>query len=197
MVGVDITESYIEDAKKTAKELGLHNTTFICKDIRGVKFENEFDLVLSLADGAIGYLENEEENLIIFNIVSRALKDGGQYICDIMNAEYADTHFPIKMWDAGTNSISLSEFDWDRKTRILLYGGYDIEYGKPAMAPSIAEGDPTRLYTPAEIQAIFRERGMEMVEAFAGYSNEEASANELQMVVHGRKTRYIPEQMNL
>ena len=33
------------------------------EDMRDVSFCQEFDLVLNMADGAIGYLENEMENL--------------------------------------------------------------------------------------------------------------------------------------
>lgn len=73
VVGVDITKDYIDDAVKTAEENSLP-AEFILSDIRDVDFENEFDVVLNLADGAIGYLETDEENLKIFNVISRALK---------------------------------------------------------------------------------------------------------------------------
>ncbi len=45
---------------------------------------------LSMADGAIGYLENDTENRKIFHSVSKALKHGGKYFMDIMNGGYAD-----------------------------------------------------------------------------------------------------------
>jgi len=59
VVGVDITKDYIEDARREAKS-GSLEVEFIQADIRELKFENEFDVVLNLADGAIGYLENDE-----------------------------------------------------------------------------------------------------------------------------------------
>ena len=58
VVGVDITKDYIDDAKKEAENKNL-KVKFINDDIRNICFENEFDVVLNLADGAIGYLENE------------------------------------------------------------------------------------------------------------------------------------------
>ncbi|MCL1824178.1 MAG: class I SAM-dependent methyltransferase [Oscillospiraceae bacterium] len=73
VTGVDITEAYIEDAKHTAKQKSL-NADFICADIRDVSFKNEFNVVLNLADGAIGYLENDAENLKIFDVIANALK---------------------------------------------------------------------------------------------------------------------------
>ena len=56
----DITPEYIEYATKQAQIEKL-TASFICSDIRNVSFHNEFDVVLNMADGAIGYLENEED----------------------------------------------------------------------------------------------------------------------------------------
>jgi len=60
VVGVDITKEYIADAIKTAKEMNL-KAEFINDDIRNIDFNEEFDVVLNLADGAIGYLEMENQ----------------------------------------------------------------------------------------------------------------------------------------
>ena len=119
MVGVDITPEYVEYASGQAQGRGL-NARFICRDIRGVDFENEFDIVLNMADGAVGYLENEQENLKIFSAISRALKKGGRHFMDIMNADYAEAHFPCKQWDAGEQCLTLSNFEWESKTRTLI-----------------------------------------------------------------------------
>ncbi|HHX63365.1 MAG TPA: class I SAM-dependent methyltransferase [Chloroflexi bacterium] len=77
VVGVDITPAYVQDAAETARRGGL-SAEFICADIRDIQFEQEFDVVLNLADGAIGYLENDEENLRIFDRISAALRPGGE-----------------------------------------------------------------------------------------------------------------------
>lgn len=45
---------------------GTKPAEFIQMDRRDVAFENEFDVVLNMAEGAIGYLENNAENLRIF-----------------------------------------------------------------------------------------------------------------------------------
>lgn len=75
VIGVDITSDYVEYASAQASNERL-NAHFILSDIRQLEFENEFDVVLNMADGAVGYLENEEENLKIFDVVSKALKSG-------------------------------------------------------------------------------------------------------------------------
>lgn len=187
VVGVDITDIYVDDAKKTAEKMGLSNASFICRDIRDLDFCGEFDVVLSLADGAIGYLENDEENLRIFDVISRALKSGGQHVCDLVCGDYAEAHFPVKLWDAGEKAISLSEFDWNPETRIMMFGNRDFAYGEVLTKPEIAEGDPTRVYTLAEIKEIMKARGMRVLDAFAGYSKQPACSQSFQMLVHSRK----------
>ena len=51
---------------------------YICQDIRTITFDKEFDVVLNMADGAIGYLEDDGENHKIFSVIVKALKNGGK-----------------------------------------------------------------------------------------------------------------------
>ena len=187
VVGADITPAYISDAQENAHRLGLNNAEFICCDVREVAFREEFDLVLNLADGAIGYLESNEENLKIFDVIARALKRGGQHVCDLVCGDYADAHFPVRLWEAGEHAVSLSEFDWNPETRIMLFGNQDVPYGATMSRPEIPEGDPTRVYTIGEIREIMKQRGMCVCGAYAGYSRQSAGAQSFQMLVHSQK----------
>ena len=56
VTGVDITPDYVRYAREQAESEGL-DARFLCADIREVQFEGEFDAVLNMADGAIGYLK--------------------------------------------------------------------------------------------------------------------------------------------
>jgi len=105
VVGYDITKDYIDDANQQAENEGL-NIHFYQKDIRDVQ-EEGFDVVLNLADGAIGYLESDAENEKIFDVISRALKPEGLSLIDICNKDYALKYFPQKTWEIGEKSISL------------------------------------------------------------------------------------------
>lgn len=186
VTGVDITPDYIDFAKKTAEKEKL-NARFICSDIREVGFENEFDAVLNMADGAVGYLENDEENLKIFKTVSRTLKSGGKHFMDIMNADYADSHFPCKLWDAGEKCLTLSNFEWNSETRILLYGQLDYPYGEPLPKPEMTEGNPIRLYSLGEVEKIFSSLGMKVCENYSDFSGKPSSKNGIQLMVCSEK----------
>lgn len=183
VVGVDLTAAYIDDAVKTAKAEGL-NAQFLNADLRDLQFENEFDVVLNLADGAIGYLETDEENLKIFDVISRALKPGGKHFMDVCNASHAERFFPKFGWEIGERSIALSKFEWNPETRRMLFGGWDIPYGVPAQKPEIPEGDPIRLYSVEELEQIFAKRKMKIIRTFSDYYGKEASDRELQLMVY-------------
>lgn len=186
VVGVDITPDYINYASNIAKTERL-NAEFIHSDIRDINFENEFDVALNMADGAVGYLENDEENLKIFKIVSKALKQGGKHFMNIMNADYAKTHFPCKLWDNGQKNLTLSKFEWNNETKIMLYGQLDFTYGAPLSNPVIEYGNPTRLYSLHEIKNIFADLGMEVNEAYADFSGKKSSDNDIQLMVYSKK----------
>lgn len=171
--------SWVEDTRR--------QVDFLCMDIREIPFEGEFDVVLSMADGAIGYLENDAENLKIFTAVSKALKPGGKYFMDIMNGSYADQHFPCRLWDAGQKCLTLSAFEWNRETRVMLYGQRDYEYGQPLTRPDIDEGNPIRLYTLAEITDILSSHGMEVFDVYADFDGTVSSDQHIQLLICAEK----------
>ncbi len=188
VVGVDITEAYVEDARKQAEKEML-SATFYHQDIREVTFEDEFDVVLNMGDGAIGYLENEEENLKIFDVIAKALRKGGKHVMDIMSADYADTHFPCNLWDAGASGITLSRFEWNPNTQIMLYGQNDFAYGEILSAPKFEAGDPIRLYHRKEIEQIMLDRNMRIQQVFGKFDGTSESNNEIQMIVYSEKCK--------
>jgi len=186
VVGVDLTPAYVEDARTASRAEGL-DASFDCMDIRDVRFSSEFDAVLSMADGAVGYLETDEENARIFDAVARALKPGGRHFLDVCNGEHAAKYFPKKWWEAGEAALSLAQFDWDPQTRRMLFGGWEYPYGQPAGKPRIETGDPIRLYTPAELAALYDARGMRVESAFSTYDGKPSDDRELQLLVVARK----------
>lgn len=186
VTGVDITPAYIEYASAQARSENLR-ASFICSDIRDVSFEGQFDVVLNMADGAIGYLENEEENLKIFRVISRALKPGGKHFMDIMNGSYAESHFPCKLWDAGEKCLTLSNFEWDAQKKTLIYGQVDYPYGKAVEKPDMQEGNPIRLYTLEEIKSIFSQLELKVLDCYADFGGTPASDRQIQLMVCSQK----------
>jgi SAM-dependent methyltransferase len=187
VTGVDITVEYVKLAKDRASKEELP-VTFICDDIRDVHFTNEFDVVINVADGAIGYLEDDEENLKVFDRISDALKPGGKHFMDVCNAEFAADRFPMRNWEIGEQSVSLPEFDWDLENRRMLYGGWNLKFGDIALPPEIIEAHSSiRLYAIGELGQILSERGMTISDTSAAFTDRMASEADLQIQIYSTK----------
>ena len=183
VTGIDITPAYIDYANEQAKKENL-NAKFICQDIRTITFDKEFDVVLNMADGAIGYLEDDGENHKIFSVIAKALKNGGKHFMDIMNGSYAQTHFPCKLWDAGEKGLTLSAFEWEKDRKTLIYGQVDYMYGEALYKHEMKEGNPIRLYSLDEITEIFGKLGLRICNSFADFSGKPSSDNDIQLMVY-------------
>ena len=48
----------------------------------------EFDVVLNMADGAVGYLEDDGENHKIFSVIAKPLKNGGKHCILRLNSAF-------------------------------------------------------------------------------------------------------------
>lgn len=188
VTGVDITPAYIQYASDQARRKGL-NARFYCSDIREVCFDSAFDVVLNMADGAIGYLESDAENYKIFEVISSALRPGGKHFMDIMNGAYAQTHFPCKLWDAGKNGLTLSSFEWDADSKTMIYGQQDYQFGQVLSKPEFYEGNPIRLYTLEEIEAVYRKLGLRVVGSYSDFTGKTSSAYGIQLLVHSVKEK--------
>jgi SAM-dependent methyltransferase len=188
VVGVDITPAYVEEARRQAAESGL-DARFVCADLRAVSVRDAaFDVVLNLADGAIGYLEDDGENLKIFDLVAAALKPGGKHVMEVCSGDYARAHFPRRSWEAGSRALSLAEFEWDAPCSRMLFTGYTFPFGEPLVSPRDHAPTSTRLYTLAELCEIFAARGMRVCEAFGGYDRSvPASKDQLSLLVYSIK----------
>ena len=106
---------------------------------------------------------------------------------DIMNGSYAESHFPCKLWDAGEKCLTLSNFEWNAKTKTLIYGQVDYPYGEALSKPDMQEGNPIRLYTLKEIEAIFAELKMDVFDCYADFGGTPASDNQIQLMVCSQK----------
>ncbi len=186
VTGVDITPEYIRFAVQEAEKEKL-DAHFILSDIRDINFTNAFDVVLNMADGAVGYLENENENNKIFEIISKALKPGGKHFMDIMNRAYAETHFPCKLWEAGEKCLTLSEFEWEKNSKTLIYGQADYKYGEMLSKPDIKEGNVIRLYSAGEVREIFTKLKMEVCKTYSDFDGQPLSDNKIQLMVYSVK----------
>ena len=191
VVGVDFTEAYVMHARSIARDEHLDNAEFLLADVRDVSFHEEFDAVLNMADGAIGYFDTDEENLRLFDVIGAALKPGGRHVMGIFSAAHAASHFPKRHWEAGSRSLSLADFRWNAASSRMLYRWHVLKYGEQ-LAPVSNEfpddDNGTRLYTLEELEKILSQRGMRITAAYGDYDTTVTpSAEHLMQVVCSQK----------
>jgi len=107
---------------------------------------------------------------------------------DICNAEHAELYFPKRHWEIGNKTLSLPEFQWIKETRRMLYGGWNITFGKIAEKPETIDAhSSTRLFSLSEIELILKSRGMRILKTFCDYKGNPATERELQLLIYSIK----------
>jgi len=167
VVGVDISMELLEIADGEADLKKIEGASFMSADLRELTYDEEFDVVLNLNDGAIGYFETDEENRRTFEVIAAALRPGGANLLQLPNVLYAETHLPQKTWIAGKEMVELIDHRWDRRTRYLEGSTVPIVVGDQFEG---IEPIPfrQRLYSVDELTEIYDSVGMSLSGVFRG-----------------------------
>lgn len=166
VVGVEISAELIEIANREAESQGLE-ATFIGGDLRDLEFEAEFDIVLNLNDGAVGYFETDEENHRTFEVISRALKPGGRNLIQVPNVLYARTRLPQRSWIPSANMVELVEHRWNKKDRYMEGAMIPLRFGEILEELKGIEFRQ-RLYTVEELRDVYSSVSMTVDRVFHG-----------------------------
>jgi SAM-dependent methyltransferase len=186
VVGVDIARDLLDIAESDAADQSLE-ASFLEADLRELDFEDEFDLVLSLNDGAVGYFETEEENRRTFEVVARALRADGGHLMQLPNVLYAEAHLPQKTWIEGGSMIELIDHRWDAGSRYLEGTTTPIHFG------DVFEGvSPIpfrqRLYSVDELTELYSSVGMTLANVYRGTGKPRPPKDsQFELFVEGRK----------
>jgi SAM-dependent methyltransferase len=166
VVGVELLEANVAVAEATAAEQSL-DVEFVQADLRELAFEDEFDIVLSLNDGAIGYFESEADNLRAFEVIAHALRDSGRHLLQIANVLHAEKFMPEKGWIEGDEAIELFDHHWNPASRCWEGTTASI------VVREVFEGLALipfrkRLYSAEELTEIYGGLGMELTGLYRG-----------------------------
>ena len=187
VAGVEISAELVEIAKREAEAQGLE-ATFIEADLRDLDFEDEFDIVLNLNDGAIGYFETDEENHRTFEVISRALKQGGQNLIQVPNVLYARAHLPQRSWIPSSTMVELVEHRWNKKDRYMEGAMIPVRFGEVLENLDKRIEFRQRLYAVDELREIYASVGMEFERVFHGNGRpKEPTDAQFEVFVSARK----------
>jgi SAM-dependent methyltransferase len=166
VVGADISSDLVEIARRDAAAEHL-DVAFVEADLRELDFDDEFDIVLNLNDGAVGYFETEEENHRTFETISRALKPAGRNLVQLPNVLYAKEHLPQRSWIPSSTMVELVEHRWNKRDRYMEGAMIPLRFGEVLEGLKGIEFRQ-RLYTVDELRDIYASVGMELETVFHG-----------------------------
>jgi len=187
VVGVEISPELVEIAKRDAEAQGLE-ATFLEGDLRELDFEGEFDIVLNLNDGAVGYFETDEENHRTFEVISRALKSGGQNLIQVPNVLYARARLPQRSWIPSSNMVELVEHRWNKKDRYMEGAMIPLRFGEVLEGLDKRIEFRQRLYDVDELREIYASVGMTFERVFHGNGRpKEPTDSQFEIFASARK----------
>ena len=91
VTGIDLSDSQLVRAREKAEKQG-QKIDFLKHDARNLPFENEFDLVIMLCEGAFSLMETDEMNYEILRNAAKSLKEHGSIIFTTLNGLFPLCH---------------------------------------------------------------------------------------------------------
>jgi len=184
VTGFDLSEYLLGLAKERAKEAGVE-VEFVRGDMRELRWEEEFDAVISMFT-SFGYLESDEEDERVLRGVGAALRPGGQFFVDHHNRERTTPWLGggRKDWWEGDGHIVMEEDEWDvLRSRITMT--------RTIIAPDGGRrqtGFVLRIYSHSEWLGMLRRSGLEWVKTYGGYDGSEYHHDSRGLVLVARKS---------
>lgn len=179
VTGVDRSQGFLDIARKSADILKV-SVTYIQEDMRRIAFEEKFERVLLLFT-SFGYF-SDEENLLVLQNISRALKPGGLFLLDSHNRDLIlkDTN-PFWVTEKGKDLMIDrlnfdTEFGRQYNQRIVFRNG--VRKDKPFSV---------RIYNPQEIKDLLMKAGMQLDRLYGGFDSQPLTSKSRRMLVIARK----------
>ncbi|MEF8835268.1 MAG: methyltransferase domain-containing protein [Candidatus Thermoplasmatota archaeon] len=160
VTGVDITEKYLEGARKKARKEGL-DVEFVKADIREFRRDDFYDACINFYT-SFGYSQDEDENIGVIENVHSSLKPKGEFLLDVMGREVLDKVYTEEdLW-----RIEDGYFKEERKIR------EDLDMLESNWKLIKDDGEVKehkfmyKLYTEEELKDILREVGFREIEIY-------------------------------
>lgn len=184
VTGIDLSEPSIELARATAAAEGL-GAEFLVADMREIPFEGEFDAAFNLFT-AFGYLESEDEDQRALDAIARALRPGGAFLIETIDAVRLLRVYRDQGWNEhadGTVMLEQREYDFLSGRNEVVWTFVRTDGSRSELRHSL------RLYTPAELAAMYRRAGLEVERAWGSWDGGELAFTTagIRLLLLGRK----------
>ena len=178
MTGVDFNPHYLEIASANAEASGV-SVRWMVGDMRTVQFEEAFDGAYSFFT-SFGYFADRENEHVIANIV-RALRPSGRFLLDMANRERLLTRPQQRTWtQQGDGGLLMEEAILDLLTSRVTSR---LTLIPPQGGAQVTKEFHLRLYTCAELTAMFARHGLIVKRAWGGADGSDYSAESPRLIL--------------
>ncbi len=173
VTAIDLYEPFIQTIVKSSAGLNIHP---ICMDARSINYEKKFDAIILLFT-SFGYF-SDEENELLMNNLSNALKDDGKILIDIENRDYILKNYLHEKWRNKENGLLLERhafnpFTSRQKTRRIWI---DPKGNQEIYSRNL------RLYSAHELIALAGKYHLEIIHKWGNYDKKPFSINTPRMI---------------
>jgi SAM-dependent methyltransferase len=178
VTGVDFNPRYLEDAAAAAERAGV-TVRWMAGDMRAFQAEESFDGVYSYFT-SFGYFSDAENERVIANVV-RALRHSGRFLLDMANRDWILTHPQQRTWrQQEDGGLLMEEARLDLATSRVTSR---LTLIPPQGATHVTKEFQLRLYTCAELTALFARHGLTVRQVWGGPDRGEYSAESHRLVL--------------
>ncbi|HTO91321.1 MAG TPA: methyltransferase domain-containing protein [Candidatus Sulfotelmatobacter sp.] len=163
VTGVDLSEPYLQLAAAEARRAGVQ-VEWLARDMRELEFDRTFDGAYSFFT-SFGYY-GDRENEAVIERLARAVKPGARLLLDLVNRDSLLASPPGRTWNQRDDgALLMEERSLDPVTSRVRVRQTLID---PESGPRPVKEYDVRLYTCAELTAMFDRHGLERLEVWGG-----------------------------
>jgi len=163
ITGIDLSDSQLARAREKAEKQGL-NIDLLKYDARELPFENEYDLVIMLCEGAFPLMETDEMNYEILKNATQSLRECGKFIFTTLNGLFPLHHsveeFCASTTDPGNATYRSNTFD------LMTFRDHNITEVEDDNGNKKKLECNERYYVPSEIAWLLKTLGYRKIEIF-------------------------------
>lgn len=163
ITGIDLSDSLLKRAKEKAIEQNLQ-IVFQKHDARELPFQNEFDLVIMLCEGAFPLMETDEMNFQILRNAANALTPKGKLIFTTLNGLFPLFHSVKDFLSSGTGegNATYSNHSFD----LMTFRDHNTTFVVDDFGNKKEMVCNERYYVPSEITWLLKSLDFQIVDIF-------------------------------
>jgi SAM-dependent methyltransferase len=177
VTGVDLSEFFIEKAKKTFESLNLKGNFVLC-DARLFNEEAKYDLGLSFFT-SFGYF-SDEENKIAFKNLCSSVKTGGWVVMDYFNPDYVLNNLVEREQFNFESSLITIERKIENN-RVNKFINIETNQNREHYFESV------RIYSLNDFTGLFEENKFKIEKVFGDYYGDSFDKNSPRMIMFAQK----------